>query len=68
MRTPFSSSVDTEEICLVEQAVVCLNELADRREYGRRVYRVEEEEGEEDVELSLHTLLNFGRQITLGMV
>ena len=60
--------MDTEEISLVEQlqtAALHLSELGNGQE---RIYNDEQEEEEEDIELSLHTLLDFGRQITLGMV
>ena len=53
----------------MEQAATCLSELANGgRECGRRVYKDKDPEEEDDIELSLHTLLYFGRQITLGMV
>ena len=58
-----------EETYLLEQAAVCLSELGNGHE---KIYsdeqEVQQEEEEEDVELSLYTLLDFGRQITLGMV
>lgn len=68
-RTPFSWSVGLEETCLVEQAASCLNELELNEGQGR-IYsdEWEEEKEEGDMELSLYTLLDFGRQITLGMV
>ena len=56
-----------EETCLVEQAASCLNELG-LNNVQERIYSNEWEEEEEDMELSLSTLLDFGRQLTLGMV
>ena len=68
-RTPFSWSVGLEETCLVEQAASCLNKLGFINNGRGRIYSDEwEEEKEEDMELSLSTLLDFGRQLTLGMV
>ena len=66
---PFSSLVETEEIFLMEQAAICSNErLRSGLEFSRSIHRDELEEERDDLELSLHTLLHFGRQITLGMV
>ena len=50
----------------MEQATLSLCELRNGRE--RINSDEQEEEEEDDTELSLHILLDFGRQITLGMV
>lgn len=65
-RTPSNNALDTEEICLVEQAAKRVNELGSFWECKRGVDK--EDEYDEDFDLSLHTLLSFGRQISLGMV
>ena len=68
-RTPMSSLVDLQEMSLVEQASASVNELKGGLMAGnRRLDKVEEMEEEDDIDLSLNTLLSFGRQITLGMV
>ena len=63
------SSIDLQELSLVEQVVASVSELNGggglRR--SRRADKEEEVE-EDDVDLSLNALLRFGRQITLGMV
>lgn len=67
-RTPASSSsVDAEEVYFVDKAAMRGSELNNQDEYDRMIGREDEEE-EEGLDLSLHTLLSFGRQITLGMV
>jgi hypothetical protein len=59
-----------EETYLVEQSASRLNELGLVINGRGRIYsnEWEDDKEEEDMELSLYTLLDFGRQITLGMV
>ena len=64
-RTPVCSSLDFEEISLVEQAAAHVSELSNGWDNNRKFYK-EDEEDEGD--LDLRTLLSFGRQVTLGMV
>ena len=45
-----------------------MNELGLNNGQGRIYSNEWEEEKEDDMELSLSTLLDFGRQLTLGMV
>ena len=66
-RTPGNYALDIEEMCLVEQAAKRVNELGSFWECKRGIDK-EEDENDEDFDLSLHTLLSFGRQISLGMV
>ena len=66
-RTPSNYALDIEEMCLVEQAAKRVNELDSFWEC-KKAFDKEEDDRDEDFDLSLHTLLSFGRQISLGMV
>lgn len=65
-RTPSNYTLDIEEMCLVEQAAKRVNELGSFWECKRGIDK--EDDHDEEFDLSLHTLLSFGRQISLGMV
>ena len=59
--------MDLREMSLVEQVAARVSELNLGMANSRRLDKEEEIE-EDDIDLSLNTLLTFGRQITLGMV